>query len=100
MHADYHAATWIQSGTSTALLFGNDGGLSISYDKGKSWDVNTLNMDLVTSLVQFITITKTQQLVIGLQDNGSMYSKDQITGDFNVYAQTVEYIYFIVFSLA
>ena len=42
MHSDHHAL-WIDPSNSDVLLNGNDGGLNISYDRGKSWRLFTTN---------------------------------------------------------
>lgn len=69
IHVDHHAL-WIDPADSDHMLLGNDGGIHISRDRGRSWDfVNTI------VLSQFYEIgidMRTPYLVYGgLQDNGS-----------------------------
>jgi photosystem II stability/assembly factor-like uncharacterized protein len=69
IHGDFHAF-WINPANSDHLVTGSDGGITLSYDKGKSWDyVNTI------PLAQFYEIgfdyRKPYWIYGGLQDNGS-----------------------------
>ncbi len=69
IHGDYHAL-WINPSNSNHLLVGSDGGIHLSYDKGKTWDyINTI------PLGQFYEIgfdfRKPYWIYGGLQDNGS-----------------------------
>ena len=69
IHGDYHAL-WIDPANSNHMLAGSDGGIHISYDRGRSWDyVNTI------PLGQFYEISldnrKPYWVYGGLQDNGS-----------------------------
>ncbi len=69
IHGDYHAL-WINPANSNHMLVGSDGGIHISYDRGRSWDyVNTV------SLAQFyeigVDMRKPYYVYGGLQDNGS-----------------------------
>jgi len=69
IHGDYHAM-WIDPANSDHMLAGSDGGIHISYDRGRTWDfVNTI------PLGQFYEITldnrKPYWVYGGLQDNGS-----------------------------
>lgn len=68
VHADHHAA-WINPARDSHIFSGNDGGLNITYDDGKSWfKANT------PPLGQFYTVTidyaKPYNVYGGLQDNG------------------------------
>eukprot|EP01041_Mallomonas_annulata_P004055 gene4055-8062_t len=75
IHADFHAAaafTTVASGVTTLhLIFGTDGGLAYSADKGKTWSSNK-NTGLVTQLPNFICGSPLlNRLMIGLQDHGT-----------------------------
>jgi photosystem II stability/assembly factor-like uncharacterized protein len=68
IHVDHHAL-WIDSGNSNHMILGCDGGINISYDRGKTWDfVNTIPIG------QFYEISfdmrKPYYVYGGLQDNG------------------------------
>jgi photosystem II stability/assembly factor-like uncharacterized protein len=69
IHGDYHAL-WIDPADSNHMLAGTDGGIHVSYDRGRSWDyINTV------TLAQFYEIAFDFQrpywVCGGLQDNGS-----------------------------
>ncbi|WP_266362028.1 WD40/YVTN/BNR-like repeat-containing protein [Tellurirhabdus rosea] len=68
VHADHHAL-WINPKNNKHLILGNDGGINISYDGGKTWfKANT------PAVGQFYAITvdmaKPYNVYGGLQDNG------------------------------
>jgi photosystem II stability/assembly factor-like uncharacterized protein len=75
VHADHHAL-WINPRDSDHLLEGNDGGVNLSYDGGKSW--SHLNN---TSVGQFYAINvdmeKPYNIYGGLQDNGVYHGSSQ-----------------------
>ena len=68
-HIDYHAL-WIDPNNSNHVIVGGDGGINITYDLGKKWDVITS-----IGLAQFYAITvdmrKPYYVYGGLQDNGN-----------------------------
>lgn len=68
-HIDYHAL-WIDPNDSDHVLVGGDGGINITYDRGKNWDIITQ-----IGLAQFYAITadmrKPYYVYGGLQDNGN-----------------------------
>ena len=68
-HIDYHAL-WIDPNNSDHVLVGGDGGINITYDRGKKWDIITQ-----IGLAQFYAITadmrKPYYVYGGLQDNGN-----------------------------
>jgi len=69
IHGDYHAM-WIDPANSDHMIVGSDGGIHLSYDRGRSWDfVNTV------PLAQFYEVAldnqRPYQVYGGLQDNGS-----------------------------
>jgi photosystem II stability/assembly factor-like uncharacterized protein len=75
VHADHHAM-WINPKDPDHILLGNDGGVNLSYDGGKSWaHLNT------TSVGQFYTVTVDNatpyNIYGGLQDNGVFYGSSQ-----------------------
>jgi photosystem II stability/assembly factor-like uncharacterized protein len=68
-HVDQHAI-WIDPKNPKHIMIGNDGGLDISYDQGKTWDfVNTM----ATSLAYWVSadMRRPYYVYTGLQDNGS-----------------------------
>eukprot|EP01041_Mallomonas_annulata_P005992 gene5992-12074_t len=80
IHADFHAAaafTTVASGVTTLhLIFGTDGGLAYSADKGETWSSNK-NTGLVTQLPNFICGSPLlNRLMIGLQDQGTRERTD------------------------
>jgi photosystem II stability/assembly factor-like uncharacterized protein len=69
IHGDFHAL-WIDPANPDHMLLGSDGGIHVSYDRGRSWDfVNTI------PLAQFYEVALDNQrpyhVYGGLQDNGS-----------------------------
>jgi len=69
IHSDHHAL-WINPANSDEMLLGGDGGISFSWDRGRTWDfVNTI------ALGQFyeigVDMKKPYNICGGLQDNGS-----------------------------
>jgi photosystem II stability/assembly factor-like uncharacterized protein len=69
IHGDYHAL-WIDPADSNHMLAGSDGGIHISWDRGRTWDfVNTV------PLAQFYEVHYDMRspywVCGGLQDNGS-----------------------------
>jgi photosystem II stability/assembly factor-like uncharacterized protein len=68
-HVDQHAI-WIDPHNPKHIMIGNDGGLDITYDQGKTWDfVNTMS----TSLAYWVSadMRRPYYVYTGLQDNGS-----------------------------
>ena len=69
IHVDFHAF-WINPANSTHMIVGSDGGITWTYDSGRTWDfVNTL------AIGQFyevgVNMEKPYTICGGLQDNGS-----------------------------
>lgn len=68
-HIDYHAV-WIDPHNSDHVITGGDGGINITYDRGKKWEVLT-----TIGLAQFYAIDadmrKPYYVYGGLQDNGN-----------------------------
>src|SRR5262249_49539362 len=77
-HVDQHAI-WIDPKNPKHIMIGNDGGLNISWDQGKSWDfVNTM----ATALAYVVTadMRHPYYVYIGLQDNGSWGGPSAVRG--------------------
>jgi len=77
-HVDNHAI-WIDPKNSKHIMIGNDGGLDVSWDQGKSWDyVNTM----ATALAYVVTadMRHPYYVYIGLQDNGSWGGPSAVRG--------------------
>ena len=75
IHGDHHAM-WINPANSDHMLVGSDGGIHVSYDRGRTWDyVNTI------ALAQFyevgVDMKKPYNVCGGLQDNGSWCGPSQ-----------------------
>ncbi len=73
-HGDHHGL-WIDPGNSSYLLNVEDGGLAISYDKGRTWKTPIEELPLA----QFFNVTfdfSTPFRVFGsIQDHGSLFGK-------------------------
>jgi len=68
-HVDQHAM-WIDPKNPKHIMIGNDGGLDITWDQGKTWDfVNTM----ATALSYWVSADMRRPYFVytGLQDNGS-----------------------------
>src|SRR5581483_4140943 len=77
-HVDQHAI-WIDPKNPKHIMEGNDGGLDISYDQGRTWDfVNTM----ATALAYVVTADMRHPyfVYIGLQDNGSWGGPSAVRG--------------------
>jgi hypothetical protein len=77
-HVDQHAI-WIDPKNSRHLMIGNDGGLDVSWDQGRTWDfVDTM----ATALAYVVTADMRHPyfVYIGLQDNGSWGGPSAVRG--------------------
>jgi photosystem II stability/assembly factor-like uncharacterized protein len=77
-HVDQHAI-WVDPKNPRHLMIGNDGGLDISWDQGKSWDfVNTM----ATALPYVVSadMRRPYYVYVGLQDNGSWGGPSAVRG--------------------
>ncbi len=77
-HVDQHAI-WIDPKNPKHIMIGNDGGLDISWDQGKTWDyVNTM----ATALAYVVTADMRHPyfVYVGLQDNGSWGGPSAVRG--------------------
>lgn len=77
VHADHHAL-WVNPNRSGHLILGNDGGINISYDDGKTWiKCNPI------PLGQFYSVTYDMQepynIYGGMQDNGVWFGPSTYT---------------------
>ena len=69
-HVDYHAF-WIDPRNSNHLILGSDGGLAMSYDFGKTWDVFD-HLPLAQYFAIGVDMEEPYNIYGGLQDNGSI----------------------------
>ncbi len=68
-HIDYHAI-WIDPRNSDHVITGGDGGINITYDRGKNWEVLT-NIGLAQFYAIAADMRKPYYVYGGLQDNGN-----------------------------
>jgi photosystem II stability/assembly factor-like uncharacterized protein len=69
IHGDYHAM-WIDPASSDHMIVGSDGGIYLSYDRGRSWDfVNTFPLSQLYEVA--LDNQRPYHVYGGLQDNGS-----------------------------
>lgn len=69
IHVDYHAL-WINPTDPKHLIAGNDGGINISYDQGRTWDfVNS--MAVAQSYSVAADNERPYNVYTGIQDNGN-----------------------------
>ena len=67
-HIDYHAG-WIDPNNSDHVLVGGDGGINVTWDRGKSWEViKQIGLGQIYALSA--DMRKPYYLAVGLQDNG------------------------------
>jgi len=69
-HVDYHGL-WIDPRNSNHLILGSDGGLAVSYDFGKTWDVFD-HLPLAQYYDIGVDMEEPYNIYGGLQDNGSV----------------------------
>ncbi len=69
IHSDHHAL-WINPFNPLHLIAGNDGGIDISYDGGKTW-LPVQTMDLAEVYQVGYDMRRPYYVYCGLQDNGS-----------------------------
>lgn len=67
LHSDHHAM-WINPANSNHIIDGNDGGLGISFDKGKNWEA-VYNMDLGQLYHVAFDLETPYNVCGGMQDN-------------------------------
>lgn len=79
VHSDHHAL-WINPKNDKIIINGNDGGLNMSYDSGRSW--RKLNPIPVSQLYDVdYDLAKPYNVYAGMQDNGVWYGPS--TNKFN-----------------
>jgi photosystem II stability/assembly factor-like uncharacterized protein len=77
-HVDNHAI-WIDPKNPKHIMIGNDGGLHVSYDQGKSWD-SVYTMATALAYVVTADMRHPYYVYIGLQDNGSWGGPSAVRG--------------------
>lgn len=71
VHGDHHAM-WINPSNSDHIIIGSDGGVYLSYDRGKTWDyIDTLPLGQVYEIS--FDMRKPYYISCGLQDNGTWH---------------------------
>lgn len=84
MHGDYHAL-WVDPNKEGHLIIGNDGGLNISYDNGKTYfKANTPAVGQFYSVA--VDMAKPYNVYGGLQDNGVWTGPSTYSPDYSWYA--------------
>ncbi len=68
-HVDHHAI-WINPNNSNHVMYGNDGGLDVSYDAGATWE-SVRNMAVALPYHVSVGMDRPYTVCTGLQDNGS-----------------------------
>ncbi len=69
IHGDFHAM-WIDPADSNHMLVGSDGGIHITWDRGRTWDfVNTVPLAQLYEVA--VDLQQPYHVYGGLQDNGS-----------------------------
>ncbi|MBN1272292.1 MAG: hypothetical protein JXB26_08480 [Candidatus Aminicenantes bacterium] len=68
-HIDYHAI-WIDPNNSDHVITGGDGGINITFDRGKKWEVLT-HIGLAQFYAIAVDMRKPYYVYGGLQDNGN-----------------------------
>lgn len=79
-HIDYHSA-WIDPDNSDHVIVGGDGGINVTWDRGKNWEV-VKQFGLAQAYAISADMRKPYYVVVGLQDNGVWVgaSRGLITG--------------------
>ncbi|HEY3383702.1 MAG TPA: hypothetical protein VGK32_18210 [Vicinamibacterales bacterium] len=70
MHTDHHAM-WIDPANSDNIINGNDGGIVMSYDFGKTWRQFTTNLPVVTFFNVAYDMAEPFHVYGSVQDHGS-----------------------------
>jgi len=70
VHVDHHVV-WIDPANSDHIILGNDGGLAVSYDWGKTWDVYE-NIPMAQFYAIGVDMEEPYNIYGGTQDTGSV----------------------------
>jgi photosystem II stability/assembly factor-like uncharacterized protein len=70
IHVDHHAV-WVDPENSNHILLGNDGGLAVTYDWGKTWDAFE-NIPVAQFYAIGVDMDEPYNIYGGTQDTGSM----------------------------
>jgi photosystem II stability/assembly factor-like uncharacterized protein len=70
IHVDHHAI-WVDPDNSNHVLLGNDGGLAVTWDYGKTWDFFE-NLPIAQYYAVGVDMEEPYNIYGGLQDNGSV----------------------------
>ena len=82
VHVDHHAL-WIDPENSDHIWSGNDGGLAVSYDRGRTWDVYE-NLPIAQYYAVGVDMEQPYNIYGGTQDNGSIkIPSNSIYGEIN-----------------
>lgn len=79
MHLDHHEL-WIDSANPNRLLLGNDGGVFMSYDRGKSW-LHLNNLPIGQFYFVSVDMQDPYTIFGGTQDNGGLYAPSDARPD-------------------
>ncbi len=71
LHLDTHAM-WIDPLNPNRIVFGNDGGLFFSYDRGKNW-LHVNNLPIAECYAVTYDMAKPYNVYIGTQDNAALF---------------------------
>ncbi|MBC7746167.1 MAG: glycosyl hydrolase [Flavobacterium sp.] len=83
VHADHHAL-WIDPRKDGHIINGNDGGINISYDDGKTWfKANTPAVGQFYSVT--VDLAKPYNVYGGLQDNGVWFGPSDYKANYSWY---------------
>jgi photosystem II stability/assembly factor-like uncharacterized protein len=69
VHPDHHGL-WIDPADSDHLILGNDGGLYVSWDRGRAWE-HVRNLPLGQFYAAAVDLRRPYRVYGGLQDNGT-----------------------------
>ncbi|HED36953.1 MAG TPA: glycosyl hydrolase, partial [Ignavibacteria bacterium] len=84
VHGDFHAL-WIDPNKEGHLIIGNDGGINITYNNGKTWfKANTPAVGQFYSVA--VDMEKPYNVYGGMQDNGVWYGPHTYTPNYNWYS--------------
>lgn len=81
-HSDHHAM-WINPANSNHVITGCDGGVNISWDRGRTWDFID-NMDIGQFYHVSFDMDSPYRVYGGLQDNASWYGPSAVRADIGI----------------